>query len=194
MSACWAIFLSASHLGDLIIHTHAHSTHAHHHTLLCTNRPTTTHRSKIASFLRSPESSDSVGDERVTFPLWVYVWEANEKAVGNYRSRWENQRHARMERWPAARAPAALAIWAAARSLVGPLFITAESNKAKRCSLYWAENGILASAFGQTPTENMSGDPNQSINEERGCCCLLSHLLLWPVLPCKTTSTREGIK
>jgi hypothetical protein len=37
--------------------------------------------------------------------------------LGNYCSRWENQRDPRTEHWPAARAPAALAIRATARSL-----------------------------------------------------------------------------
>lgn len=33
-----------------------------------------------------------------------------------------------------------------------------------------------------------------SLSKERVCCCLLSRLLLWPVLPCKTTPTRVRIK
>ena len=69
-------FLSASHLSTAVVsvHTHAHPLHTRTpHTHLYTNSSTTTYRSNTASFLRSPESSDSVGDGRVTFPLWLHA-------------------------------------------------------------------------------------------------------------------------
>ena len=83
--------LSSGYNYSICSYTRTPTPHTHHTHHPCTNSPTTTHRSNTVSFLRSPESSDSVGDGRVAFPLWLHAREADTwNYLGNYCSRWEN--------------------------------------------------------------------------------------------------------